>query len=1019
MLRKLLLHLCVLLLPLFLKGQTPISGVINDYAAVTGLDSCRNALSVSSTIGFRPGLKAILIQMQGASIRMDNSNAFGDVVDLNAAGYYEQVVIQSVENPGRVIIQNQLLYNYQFDQGVQLVTMPDFDQAVVTGTLTAKPWDGLTGGVIALEVRDTLRLTANVDASGAGFRGGQANIQPESNCAFVGGINNYAYSLGDWRGAGKGEGITKWTTGAEAGRGAQANGGGGGNDHNSGGGGGANASRGGRGGRNAEPSFFGCSGNFPGEGGKIASLDTLRLFLGGGGGAGDENNDESTDGGRGGGIIFLSAGTVIGNNYGLLANGAEALGTTGDGAGGGGAGGSIFLLANEIVGVLDLEVNGGKGGDMDNNNANRCHGPGGGGSGGRLLFPASLSVNSSLTGGAAGQSLNSASGSCGDSENLAQPGEPGISQSILSIAQSDEILSQPEILSVPGALVACEGNRLEIPVRVAGQNLLYQWQRFDDNDFVNLPATDPYQQVDARILIIDPISSDGSMEQYRLQVTSNCGDELFSDPISVQVLPRAEANFAFSIDGQSVSFRNQSTNATSYSWFFGDGNNSQEENPTHIYGGDSTYEVTLIADSDCGPDTFRQMLEVDVFQVPMANFSFSPSNGCSPLKVQFSSLASGDFTEISWEFPGGDPSTSTDPNPIVNYTNSGSYTFVMYVRGPQGEDSLLIQEQLNIEQGPEVDFSYSAEDQTAQFQNNSIRADRYRWIFGDGAEATEENPQHTYSAPGAYEVQLIGTNACGSDTLVQSVNIGSPPLALFSIKPSGGCAPVQVAFSNLSDGTYTELRWEFPGGEPNSSLEPNPVVIYRDTGIYDVLLIVDGPLGSDQMELQGIIEVLPVPEPVFSYELRGDSLFLINSSVNADGYRWNFDDGSEGSREANPVHIFRQSGIFDITLNASNAYCAKSASQTVQVVITDTDDLFLREGISVYPNPTSDILYIDLPLQQNSNLKMSLVNSLGQRLQQCTLDGPRQISLSGLPAGIYLLIFENNTERWGMRVNKW
>ena len=52
-------------------------------------------------------------------------------------------------------------------------------------------------------------------------------------------------------------------------------------------------------------------------------------------------------------------------------------------------------------------------------------------------------------------------------------------------------------------------------------------------------------------------------------------------------------DFSFNVDDFTVTFENESKDATSYSWDFGDGNTSTEENPTHTYAAEGVYEVVL------------------------------------------------------------------------------------------------------------------------------------------------------------------------------------------------------------------------------------------------------------------------------------------------------------------------------------------------------------------------------------------------------------------------------------------
>jgi hypothetical protein len=50
------------------QEETPLSGIINIYAAVSEVDECSNALTVDDPTGFQAGDQVILIQMQGAII---------------------------------------------------------------------------------------------------------------------------------------------------------------------------------------------------------------------------------------------------------------------------------------------------------------------------------------------------------------------------------------------------------------------------------------------------------------------------------------------------------------------------------------------------------------------------------------------------------------------------------------------------------------------------------------------------------------------------------------------------------------------------------------------------------------------------------------------------------------------------------------------------------------------------------------------------------------------------------------
>ncbi|MCX8211870.1 MAG: PKD domain-containing protein, partial [Lewinella sp.] len=69
-----------------------------------------------------------------------------------------------------------------------------------------------------------------------------------------------------------------------------------------------------------------------------------------------------------------------------------------------------------------------------------------------------------------------------------------------------------------------------------------------------------------------------------------------------------------------ISFMPDADNANSYTWDFGDGETSTEENPTHIFFVDNpglaSFDVTLITGGECVADTVTQDVNVNVDSLP-------------------------------------------------------------------------------------------------------------------------------------------------------------------------------------------------------------------------------------------------------------------------------------------------------------------------------------------------------------------------------------------------------------------
>lgn len=122
--------------------------------------------------------------------------------------------------------------------------------------------------------------------------------------------------------------------------------------------------------------------------------------------------------------------------------------------------------------------------------------------------------------------------------------------------------------------------------------------------------------VDKLVLRTDLVAADGYW-QFRLVSYDNPEDE--------PDLPGAAptTGFTHTVDGRTVTFENSSVNADSYSWDFGDGNTSTEENPTHTYAEDGSYTVVLSATNSNGTN----MASANVVVTTGAGFTLETIDG--------------------------------------------------------------------------------------------------------------------------------------------------------------------------------------------------------------------------------------------------------------------------------------------------------------------------------------------------------------------------------------------------------
>ena len=293
-------------------ARTPVSSSIGEG---------QNQITVDSVSGLSLGDEVLIIQMQGTG-----------------AGNYDFGLISNIS--GNIITLVSPLANAYTVGGnsrAQLVRVPNYQDVTVQsgGTLTARAWNGSTGGVLAFRALGTTNVQAGatVNLSGNGFRGG-----PAPNVNSPGGLPGFSGIPG--------ESYTGISTAGNIVNGNEV-------PPNAGGGGGARAAANGNG---VQLYIGGGGGSFGGNGtegdpsgsnagGDGGSLYSARLLPGSGGGSGSSFSEVAgRPGGNGGGVVYIGTRQLA--VAGLIENDGNGGASTPDpygGAGGGGSGGAIFL----------------------------------------------------------------------------------------------------------------------------------------------------------------------------------------------------------------------------------------------------------------------------------------------------------------------------------------------------------------------------------------------------------------------------------------------------------------------------------------------------------------------------------------------------------------------------------------------------------------------------------------------------------------------------------------------------
>lgn len=264
---------------------------------------------------------------------------------------------------------------------------------------------------------------------------------------------------------------------------------------------------------------------------------------------------------------------------------------------------------------------------------------------------------------------------------------------------------------------------------------------------------------------------------------TECSD---SAQFNINIYPSIYGGYEFSYDtcvAGPVDFLDlSSTDALSlesWNWDFGNGDDSDLQNPSYEFSDPGNKEVTLIVEdnNEC-KDTVTKV--VSYFPVPQL-IVVEPSSflGCLPAKIFFNNLSTPIDTtyDIFWDF--GDLSSSTEISPTHEYLESGTYSVSVDIISPLGcETSREFPNWIRILDGPVADFSFSPDEpsainQTVRFTDLSIDAGAWQWNFGGVGNAFVKNPTFTFPDTGIYNVLLTAFHPVTQcpDTISQLIDI--------------------------------------------------------------------------------------------------------------------------------------------------------------------------------------------------------------------------------------------------------
>lgn len=278
------------------------------------------------------------------------------------------------------------------------------------------------------------------------------------------------------------------------------------------------------------------------------------------------------------------------------------------------------------------------------------------------------------------------------------------------------------------------------------------------------------------------VFADTGLYQGRLFLNkgNQCSDSL---DIRIQVNPKLEAAFDQTFDSCKISpvnFLNKTIGSgpITYQWQFGDSTSSALVNPDHLYAAAGNYMVILKA-THLNQCTSSATKTIRLFPAP-PDFIVNPKDSvfCFPEKINLSIVGITDtLYKYRWDLSDGQ--SFTGPAPMFTLNKPGIWDLKVSLISPNGCTSektfknKIISRDKPIARFDVLEDKLTLRMPELQVQNNSSKANTYRWDFGDGGSSSVINPGHTYTTEGSYTIRLIAfhDNGC-SDTAQSMVTVG-------------------------------------------------------------------------------------------------------------------------------------------------------------------------------------------------------------------------------------------------------
>ena len=445
-------------------------------------------------------------------------------------------------------------------------------------------------------------------------------------------------------------------------------------------------------------------------------------------------------------------------------------------------------------------------------------------------------------------------------------------------------------------------------------------------------------------------------------------------------------------EGNEVDFIDLSEgNYSSVRYDFGDGNFSNNNNPTHTYEKAGFYEVCIRAINNPTSYVSESCDFVTVGDVENGSYCQAKFQvkKIDHKKFNFINQSLGTHSDVTWDFNGGENISNFKDSVEHEFPDSGYFEVCLSIYDEETGCNSSICKTVAVEVVDSLDcradFNYFIQN-TGDVSFNSKALGTNSAVYfslGDGFSKYKKQFSHTYQNSGNYNVcmSVYDSNSGCQDQYCKPVGVNlDTSSVLCEARMDGFLDSANVAHTLNKSIGYTHSYWDF--GDGSQSFQNSPTHEFTTSGYYNICLSIHNDTSGCQSSICEEVNIKLDPLVVncladFEFIVIDEEVTVTNTSLGGNSHsHWTFENGSYDDG-LTASYIYQETGVYEVCLSTWDSISDCQASVCKQIsIIKDTNEIFCSADFDYIPLSNGEIQFKDASIGNYTDVRWNLGNGI-------------------------------------------